>query len=189
MAVVIGLNGQDMVFRREFDVMQAHQAAATELADLMESAITHGDEHSEGVVLAALAMLSAGRIGTGRRRANEWNAMCSVSRADVTALRSLSGIDKAGVLDILESAGLGLPSYYEWRTCSGCTFCFFQQKIEWVRLSERHPEFFEEAQRYEKTALEDGSPFTWSHGESAPGGSAPMSCEGPTHLGTSGAAR
>ena len=77
-----------------------------------------------------------------------------------------AGIDKAGVLDILEGAGLGLPDYYNWRTRSGCTFCFFQQKIEWVRLRERHPEYFEEAKKYEKTALEHGSPFTWSQGES-----------------------
>lgn len=77
-----------------------------------------------------------------------------------------SGIDKAGVLDILESAGLGLPKYYSWRTRSGCTFCFFQQKIEWVRLREEHPEAFEEAKAYEKDAVEHGSPFTWSQGES-----------------------
>lgn len=77
-----------------------------------------------------------------------------------------AGIDKAGVLEILDSVGLGLPTYYEWRTRSGCTFCFFQQKIEWVRLMERHPNYFEEARHYEKTALNDGSPFTWSQGES-----------------------
>ncbi len=77
-----------------------------------------------------------------------------------------SGIDKASVLEILDAAGLGLPKYYAWRTRSGCTFCFFQQKIEWVRLREQHPEAFEEAKRYEKTAVEHGSPFTWSHGES-----------------------
>ena len=77
-----------------------------------------------------------------------------------------AGIDKPGVLEILEGAGLGLPAYYEWRTRSGCTFCFFQQKIEWVRLRERHPDFFEEAKSYEKNALEHGSPFTWSRGES-----------------------
>lgn len=77
-----------------------------------------------------------------------------------------AGIDKASVVDILEGSGLGLPRYYEWRTRSGCTFCFFQQKIEWVRLKEKHPEAFEEAKRYEKSALEHGSPFTWSHGES-----------------------
>jgi len=77
-----------------------------------------------------------------------------------------AGIDKAGVIDILEAAGLGLPKYYSWRTRSGCTFCFFQQKIEWVRLMEEHPEAFEEAKIYEKTALDHGSPFTWSQGES-----------------------
>ncbi|HWK80613.1 MAG TPA: hypothetical protein VNP95_07585, partial [Thermomicrobiales bacterium] len=29
-----------------------------------------------------------------------------------------------------------------------------------------HPEAFEEAKSYEKTAVEHGSPFTWSQGES-----------------------
>ena len=77
-----------------------------------------------------------------------------------------AGIDKGAVLEILEGTGLGLPAYYEWRTRSGCTFCFFQQKIEWVRLKERHPEYFEEAKAYEKNAVEHGSPFTWSQGES-----------------------
>ena len=77
-----------------------------------------------------------------------------------------AGIDKSGVLDILEGVGLGLPRYYEWRSRSGCTFCFFQQKIEWVRLMERHPDYFEEAKRYEKSAIDHGSPFTWSQGES-----------------------
>jgi hypothetical protein len=76
------------------------------------------------------------------------------------------GIDKDGVYDILHASGIGLPAYYEWRSRSGCTFCFFQQKIEWVRLKRIHPEFYEDAKRYEKTALEHGSPFTWSHGES-----------------------
>lgn len=77
-----------------------------------------------------------------------------------------SGIDKASVIEILEGSGLGLPDYYDWRTRSGCTFCFFQQKIEWVRLRERHPKAFEEAKQYEKNAIEHGSPFTWSQGES-----------------------
>ena len=77
-----------------------------------------------------------------------------------------ASIDKPGVLEILDGAGLGLPRYYEWRTRSGCTFCFFQQKIEWVRLMEQHPEAFEEAKAYEKDAVEHGSPFTWSQGES-----------------------
>ncbi len=77
-----------------------------------------------------------------------------------------AGIDKAGVHELLEAAGLGLPDYYRWRSRSGCTFCFYQQKIEWARLLEEHPAAFEEAKRYEKNALDHGSPFTWSHGES-----------------------
>ena len=77
-----------------------------------------------------------------------------------------AGIDKRGVMDILDSSGVGLPKYYDWRSRSGCTFCFFQQKIEWVRLKERHPEAFEEAKLYEKNALEHGSPFTWTQRES-----------------------
>lgn len=76
------------------------------------------------------------------------------------------GIDKPGVINILENSGLGLPKYYDWRSRSGCTFCFYQQKIEWVRLLERHPEAYAAAKAYEKNALEDGSPFTWSQGES-----------------------
>lgn len=77
-----------------------------------------------------------------------------------------AGIDKAGVIDILENSGVGYPKYYEWRSRSGCTFCFFQQKIEWVRLRDKHPEAYEAAKALEKDALEHGSPFTWSKGES-----------------------
>lgn len=77
-----------------------------------------------------------------------------------------AGVDKPGVVDILESSGVGYPKYYEWRSRSGCTFCFFQQKIEWVRLKEQHPEDYEKAKELEKDALDHGSPFTWSKGES-----------------------
>ena len=102
------------------------------------------------------------------RSDEEYREGYSAKRDNLTVLLPFKdeGIDKGGVLDILEGVGLGLPSYYEWRTRSGCTFCFFQQKIEWVRLKDRHPDFFEEAKRYEKTAVEGGSPFTWSAGES-----------------------
>ncbi len=77
-----------------------------------------------------------------------------------------AGIDRAGVLEILDQSDVGEPEYYKWRSRSGCTFCFYQQKIEWVRLAENHPDRFAEAINYEKTALKDGSPFTWSQGES-----------------------
>lgn len=77
-----------------------------------------------------------------------------------------AAIDRAGVIETLRRADVGEPEYYEWRSRSGCTFCFFQQKIEWVRLAERHPDRYAEAVAYEKTAIEGGSPFTWSMGES-----------------------
>lgn len=78
----------------------------------------------------------------------------------------VDGIDKPAVHEILQAAGIGLPDYYRWRSRSGCTFCFYQQKIEWARLLQEHPDAYEEARQYEKSALENGSPFSWSQGES-----------------------
>ncbi|MCW8930087.1 MAG: phosphoadenosine phosphosulfate reductase family protein [Gammaproteobacteria bacterium] len=75
-------------------------------------------------------------------------------------------IHKDDVWDILTASGIGWPKYYKWRSRSGCSFCFFQQKIEWVRLKEVHPELFEEAKMYEKNAIENDSPFTWTDKES-----------------------
>lgn len=81
------------------------------------------------------------------------------------------GIDRDGVNRILEESGIGLPAYYEWRTRSGCYFCFFQRKHEWVGLADRHPELFERAVEYEDkvnyqaTAMR-GRQYTWSQGES-----------------------
>ncbi len=72
------------------------------------------------------------------------------------------GIDKEDVLRILEESGVGLPEYYEWRTRSGCYFCFFQRKKEWVGLLERHPDLYEKAKGYEKS--EEG--YTWVQKES-----------------------
>lgn len=79
-----------------------------------------------------------------------------------------AGIDRAGVIELLQSADVGEPEYYGWRSRSGCTFCFFQQKIEWVGLAKHHPDRFAEAVAYEKGAIGGGSPFTWSQGESLP---------------------
>ena len=76
------------------------------------------------------------------------------------------GITKEDVYRILEESGLGLPDYYEWRTRSGCYFCFFQRKSEWVGLLEQHPDLFELAKEYEKFNPETGERFTWGQGES-----------------------
>ena len=72
------------------------------------------------------------------------------------------GIKKDDVFRILESSGVGVPEYYKWRTRSGCYFCFFQRKSEWVGLKEQHPDLFEKAKAYEK--VEEG--YTWAQGES-----------------------
>ena len=72
------------------------------------------------------------------------------------------GIDYEGVVRILEDAGLGMPPYTSWgRTRSGCFFCFYQQKIEWVRLKQHYPERFEEAKAYEKPNRVNGQVFYW----------------------------
>ena len=90
------------------------------------------------------------------------------------------GVDREGVMRILEDAGIGLPKYYEWRTRSGCYFCFYQRKAEWIGLAERHPELFERAVAIEQKVLQDagvagdadfrdramrGRQYTWSGGE------------------------
>jgi|AntRauTorckE6833_2_1112554.scaffolds.fasta_scaffold03858_2 3'-phosphoadenosine 5'-phosphosulfate sulfotransferase (PAPS reductase)/FAD synthetase len=77
------------------------------------------------------------------------------------------------VFEMLEKSGVGVPQYYKKleyevdgktgtysRTRSGCFFCFYQQKIEWVWLYENNREKFEEALAYEKEG------FTWMEEES-----------------------
>lgn len=77
------------------------------------------------------------------------------------------------IFRILENSGVGVPAYYKEvefeingktatyaRSRSGCFFCFYQQKIEWVWLYEQHPELFAKAMEYEK----DG--YTWIQEES-----------------------
>lgn len=76
-----------------------------------------------------------------------------------------AGITKADVERILDESGVGMPEYYKWRSRSGCYFCFFQRKIEWVRLAENHPVLFEKAKSFEKV-LPDGRRYTWNQDES-----------------------
>jgi 3'-phosphoadenosine 5'-phosphosulfate sulfotransferase (PAPS reductase)/FAD synthetase len=79
------------------------------------------------------------------------------------------------VYEILRNS-VGVPAYYNpesyfveidgekkegkySRSRSGCFFCFFQQKIEWVWLLENHPKLFEESMTFEK----DG--YSWMDSE------------------------
>ena len=80
---------------------------------------------------------------------------------------------RSDIFKILEESGVGVPAYYNKidfeingkkgeyaRSRSGCFFCFFQQKIEWVWLYEQHPDLYKKAMAYEK----DG--YTWGQHES-----------------------
>jgi 3'-phosphoadenosine 5'-phosphosulfate sulfotransferase (PAPS reductase)/FAD synthetase len=77
-----------------------------------------------------------------------------------------AGLVLSDIIRILEESGLGLPTFTRWgRTRSGCYFCFFQQKIEWVRLKETYPELFDQAKLYEYSNKLNGNAFYWSGNE------------------------
>jgi len=80
---------------------------------------------------------------------------------------------KDDIFRLLRESGVGVPQYYEeipfevdgkkgtyCRSRSGCYFCFYQQKIEWIWLYEQHPDLFKKAMAFEK----DG--YTWNQNES-----------------------
>lgn len=75
------------------------------------------------------------------------------------------GLIKKDIFKIIKESGIGIPEYYSWRSRSGCFFCFFQRKIEWVKLSEIHPDLFEEAVKYEQEH-KDGRRYFWNEDES-----------------------
>ena len=74
------------------------------------------------------------------------------------------GLVKADIFRLLEESGVGVPDYYKWRSRSGCFFCFFQRKYEWIMLAEEHPDLFAEAIQYEQNHS-DGRSYTWTEGE------------------------
>jgi len=76
------------------------------------------------------------------------------------------GITHRDVLRLLNDSGLGLPEYYKWRSRSGCYFCFFQQRREWIGLLERHQDLFWKAAEFEKFDPVTGKHFTWIENES-----------------------
>lgn len=75
------------------------------------------------------------------------------------------GLVERDIFRIIEESGVGIPEYYSWRSRSGCYFCFFQRKIEWVRLSEIHPDLFKKAVKYEQEHV-DGRKYFWNREES-----------------------
>ena len=75
------------------------------------------------------------------------------------------GLRHKDILRILEDSGLGLPEYYKWRSRSGCYFCFFQQRREWIGLYENHEKLFLKAAAFEKVNPNTGEYFTWVQGK------------------------
>ena len=73
------------------------------------------------------------------------------------------GLVRSDVFRILEES-VGIPEYYKWRSRSGCYFCFFQRRDEWIGLAEHHPDLFEKAKQYEKVDRATGKLFTWVQG-------------------------
>ena len=65
------------------------------------------------------------------------------------------GLVKDDIIKLLEDSGLGLPKYYDWRSRSGCHFCFYQRKIEWIGLYENHPDLFEDAKTMFKKVIDE----------------------------------
>ena len=118
-------------------------------------------------------------------RADEGNRKGYVStKPNITTIFPFveDGIDHSGVMRILDNAGMGLPKYYEWRTRSGCYFCFYQRKAEWVGLADRHPDLFQKAVEIESKLMSSSDSdnrdfsdyamkerqYTWSAGETLP---------------------
>ena len=102
-------------------------------------------------------------------RADEARTGYISTKPNITAVYPFQedGLVRADILRILEDSGLGLPPYMEWgRSRSGCFFCFYQQKIEWVRLRRQHPDLYEQAKGYEERSALVSAGFTWSSSES-----------------------
>ena len=92
---------------------------------------------------------------------------------DFPLLDNTDVLVKDDIFRLLRESGVGVPAYYEeipfevdgkqgtyCRSRSGCYFCFFQQKIEWIWLYEQHPDLYRKAMEFEK----DG--YTWNQNES-----------------------
>lgn len=91
---------------------------------------------------------------------------------DFSLLSNEDSLVMSDIFRILNDSGIGVPAYYNKvsfevesqkgeyaRSRSGCFFCFFQQKIEWIWLYEQHPDLFHKAMEYEKEG------YTWMQEE------------------------
>ena len=97
-------------------------------------------------------------------RADETARARLSSRKNITAAYPFiqDGLVREDIVGLLTKTA-GIPKYYEWRSRSGCFFCFFQRKREWLGLRERHPDLFQKAIEYEEATYDPktGRMYTW----------------------------
>ena len=97
-------------------------------------------------------------------RADEAERSKLSSKPNVTAIYPFveDGLVRDDIISLLNET-TGIPKYYAWRSRSGCYFCFFQRKKEWLGLRQHHPELFAKAMRYEKDTYDPktGRMYTW----------------------------
>lgn len=70
-----------------------------------------------------------------------------------------NGFTKQDVLDLLENNGIGLPDYYKWSSRSGCYFCPYQSKMNWLNLYNYYPDLFLKVKTYEDIKNATGRNF------------------------------
>lgn len=75
-----------------------------------------------------------------------------------------NGLNRSDIDNILINSGIGYPDYYKWRKRSGCYFCMYQSKNDWLNLYENHPDLFQKAMDYEIDAgtTERKTRFGWN---------------------------
>lgn len=93
-----------------------------------------------------------------------------MARSKLSSLRNVTavypfvrdGLVRQDIVALLEET-TGLPRYYAWRSRSGCYFCFFQRKGEWLGLRKHHPDLFKKAMAYEAETYDPatGRTYTW----------------------------
>ena len=145
---------------RGFKILEAAVAPTFKIDEKLDSILDHSIQDFNKVVFAFLKTTSYPL------------ATCD----DFPLIDNNDILVRDDIFRILEDSGVGVPAYYKKkeyqveidgemktgyysRSRSGCFFCFFQQKIEWVWLFENHPKLYEQAMNYEKEG------FTWQQGE------------------------
>jgi hypothetical protein len=161
MRAILGIEIVTLKSKRDFDLWlrifngclpSPQNRWCTKLLNLVPYEHYIGDEHTRSYIAL---------------RADEDRAGYISHRQNVVPMYPFieDGLIRSDIIEILEESGLGLPTYYSWRSRSGCYFCFFQRRSEWMGLHTHHHYLFEKACDYEVNHS-DGRTYTWIEGES-----------------------